>query len=143
MRILRLRLRNYRGIPEREISFRRTGVTIVEGPNETGKSSLAEALDAVADAESRVRAAEKEFESAAATFESIKVKLQKMLAHPDNVRDETGLNELMKEVSDAEGKLSKAHRRFLREKTKADDAAREAEALGATLIDKKAENDQK
>ena len=105
---------------------------------EQGKAGeMAEALDAVADAESRVRAAEKDFESAAATFESIKLKLQQMLAHPDNVRDETGLNELMKEVSDAEDKLNKAHRRFLREKTKADDAAREAEALGATLIDQK------
>ncbi len=49
MRILRLRLRNYRGVPEREISFRRTGVTIVEGPNEIGKSSLAEALDLLFD----------------------------------------------------------------------------------------------
>ena len=49
MRILRLRLRNYRGVREREISFRRTGVTIVEGKNETGKSSLAEALDLLFD----------------------------------------------------------------------------------------------
>jgi DNA repair exonuclease SbcCD ATPase subunit len=49
VRILRLRLRNYRGIPEREISFRRTGVTVLEGPNETGKSSLAEALDLLFD----------------------------------------------------------------------------------------------
>jgi DNA repair exonuclease SbcCD ATPase subunit len=49
VRILRLSLRNYRGIPEREVSFRRTGVTVVEGPNETGKSSLAEALDLLFD----------------------------------------------------------------------------------------------
>lgn len=45
MRLLRLRLRNFRGVAEREVVFARDGVTVVEGPNEVGKSSLAEALD--------------------------------------------------------------------------------------------------
>ncbi|MHC4547751.1 MAG: ATP-binding protein [Planctomycetota bacterium] len=49
MRILRLRLKDYRAIGEREIHFQRTGVTVVEGRNEIGKSSLAEALDLVLD----------------------------------------------------------------------------------------------
>lgn len=49
MRILRIRLANYRGIADREIEFPREGVTVIEGPNETGKSSLAEALDLVFD----------------------------------------------------------------------------------------------
>ena len=46
MRILRIKLSNYRGTTEREVAFA-PGVTIVEGPNEIGKSSLAEALDLV------------------------------------------------------------------------------------------------
>ena len=115
----------------------------LEAEPEEGKAAeMAEALDAVADAENRVRFAEKEFESAASAFESIKMKLQKMLAAPENIRDEVGLSELMKEVSEAEGKLSKAHHRFLREKTKAEDAARDAEALGVALIDKKSNGDE-
>jgi len=47
MRILRLRLANYRGVRERELRFPRDGVTVVHGPNEVGKSSLAEAIDLV------------------------------------------------------------------------------------------------
>ena len=45
MRLLRLRLRNIRGVEEREVVFLRDGVTVVVGPNEIGKSSMAEALD--------------------------------------------------------------------------------------------------
>jgi amino acid transporter len=118
-------------------------IDLEAAPEEGKAAEMAEALDAVADAENRVRYAEKEFENAASAFESIKVNLQKMLGNPENVRDEAGLKQLMQEVSDAEEKLSKAHRRFLREKAKADDAAREAEALGITLIDKQAEDEEK
>ncbi|MHC4931476.1 MAG: ATP-binding protein [Planctomycetota bacterium] len=49
MRILRLRLENYRGIDACELRFAKQGVTVVEGPNEIGKSSLAEALDVLFD----------------------------------------------------------------------------------------------
>jgi chromosome segregation ATPase len=49
MRILRLRLRNYRGISEREVHFAPNGITVVAGPNEIGKSSLAEAIDLIFD----------------------------------------------------------------------------------------------
>lgn len=44
MRILRVRLRNYRGTGEREIRPRADGITVVAGPNEAGKSSLIEAF---------------------------------------------------------------------------------------------------
>ncbi len=44
MRIHRLRLAHYRGIVEREVTFATTGVTVIEGPNEIGKSSMAEAM---------------------------------------------------------------------------------------------------
>jgi chromosome segregation ATPase len=49
VRILRLRLRDYRGIREREVHFAPRGITLVAGPNEVGKSSLAEAIDLVFD----------------------------------------------------------------------------------------------
>ncbi|HKA16264.1 MAG TPA: AAA family ATPase, partial [Myxococcota bacterium] len=45
MKILRLRLRHYRGIADREIAFAPAGVTVVVGRNEVGKSSLAEAVE--------------------------------------------------------------------------------------------------
>ena len=44
MRILRLRLEHFRGVRSCAIEWAREGVTIVEGPNEIGKSSLAEAI---------------------------------------------------------------------------------------------------
>lgn len=44
MRFLRLRLANYRGIEESEVRFAPQGLTIVEGPNEAGKTSLGEAI---------------------------------------------------------------------------------------------------
>jgi recombinational DNA repair ATPase RecF len=43
MRILRLKLENWRGIESREIELD-NGVTIIEGPNEIGKTTLIEAL---------------------------------------------------------------------------------------------------
>jgi hypothetical protein len=49
VRLLRLRLRHYRGIEDREIHFAPTGVTVVQGPNEAGKTSLAESLDLLFD----------------------------------------------------------------------------------------------
>lgn len=49
MRIHRLRLANYRGVRECDIAFPSTGVTVVQGPNEVGKTSLAEALDLLLD----------------------------------------------------------------------------------------------
>ena len=44
MRLHRLALRDFRGVVERELTFDETGVTVVVGDNETGKSSLLEAL---------------------------------------------------------------------------------------------------
>jgi len=44
MKILHLRLANYRGIEECKVRFGPKGITVVEGPNETGKTSLREAL---------------------------------------------------------------------------------------------------
>ena len=45
MRIHRLIVRNFRGVDHADVTFDRTGITVVEGPNEVGKSSLADAID--------------------------------------------------------------------------------------------------
>jgi len=44
MKILSLRLRNYRGIEGSQVHFGPVGLTVVEGPNEAGKTSLSEAI---------------------------------------------------------------------------------------------------
>ena len=49
MKLHRIRLQNFRGVTESDVSFAESGVTIVEGPNEIGKSSIAEALQMAID----------------------------------------------------------------------------------------------
>lgn len=49
MRIRRLRVANLEGISERALEFEASGVTIVQGPNEIGKSALLRAVDAIFD----------------------------------------------------------------------------------------------
>ena len=63
MKIHRISLRAFRGVVEADVEFATDGVTIVQGPNEVGKSSLADALDMlIADpdssSKSRVKAAQ-------------------------------------------------------------------------------------
>ncbi|MFT4087249.1 MAG: ATP-binding protein, partial [Gordonia sp. (in: high G+C Gram-positive bacteria)] len=38
-------IKNYRGVAEREVAFADRGITVVEGANEAGKSTMVEALD--------------------------------------------------------------------------------------------------
>ena len=45
MRILRVSLRDFRGVGAAEVEFASEGVTIVEGPNEAGKTTLINAVD--------------------------------------------------------------------------------------------------
>jgi hypothetical protein len=49
MKLLHIQLRDYRGTIDRAIDFAPEGVTVVEGPNEIGKSCIAEALDLLLD----------------------------------------------------------------------------------------------
>ncbi len=49
MKIRRLRLESYRGVEQCEVRFAAPGVTVVVGPNEVGKSSLAEAIGVLFD----------------------------------------------------------------------------------------------
>ena len=44
MRLHRVQLRNYRGVVRSDVSFSQNGVTIVEGPNEVGKTAISEGL---------------------------------------------------------------------------------------------------
>ena len=49
MRLLRIRLKDFRGVADRELTFAEHGVTVVEGPNESGKSSTIEAFGLLLD----------------------------------------------------------------------------------------------
>lgn len=49
MRIHRVALRNYRGVERCELHFAEHGITVVEGPNEVGKTSVAEAIRLIID----------------------------------------------------------------------------------------------
>jgi hypothetical protein len=49
MRLLRIRLVDFRGVADRELTFAEHGVTVVEGPNESGKSSTIEAFGLLLD----------------------------------------------------------------------------------------------
>lgn len=44
MKFIRLRVANYRGIAAAEVKFGSAGITLVQGPNEAGKTSLGEAI---------------------------------------------------------------------------------------------------
>ena len=44
MKLHRVKLTNFRGVECREVNFAENGVTIVEGPNEVGKTAIAEGL---------------------------------------------------------------------------------------------------
>ena len=49
MRLRRVQLRNYRGVVKSDVSFSQNGVTIVEGPNEVGKTAISEGLQLAID----------------------------------------------------------------------------------------------
>ncbi|TRW80914.1 AAA family ATPase [Mycolicibacterium sp. 018/SC-01/001] len=53
MKLHRLTLTNYRGIAHRDITFPDSGVIVISGANEIGKSSMLEALDLLLDAKDR------------------------------------------------------------------------------------------
>src|SRR3990172_4658462 len=44
MKFIRIRVANYRGTAAAEVKFGPTGITLVQGPNEAGKTSLGEAI---------------------------------------------------------------------------------------------------
>lgn len=55
MRLHRITLQDYRGVAERTVRFAPTGLTLVVGPNEIGKTSMIEALDLLVDEKATAR----------------------------------------------------------------------------------------
>ena len=49
MKLQRVKLHNYRGVVKSDVSFSLNGVTIVEGPNEVGKTAIAEGVQLAID----------------------------------------------------------------------------------------------
>ena len=49
MKLRSVKLRNYRGVVESDVSFSHSGVTVVEGPNEIGKTAISEGLQLAID----------------------------------------------------------------------------------------------
>ena len=58
MRLHRIRLRDFRGVHDREVSLAEHGVTVLQGDNEVGKTSTLVALDLLFDAADSSRRAE-------------------------------------------------------------------------------------
>jgi len=100
-------------------------------PEEGRAAEMASARDSLSNAQKRVHEAEKVFAKAATVVETIKEKLQAILVDPKMHQREEKIADLMTDITRAEDRLKIARRRFAREKAKADDAARQAEVLGA------------
>ncbi|WQD12487.1 MAG: AAA family ATPase [Lawsonella clevelandensis] len=47
MRLHSITLKDYRGITERHVDFDDHGITVIAGPNQSGKSSVIEAINLV------------------------------------------------------------------------------------------------
>jgi amino acid transporter len=110
-------------------------------PEEGIAAEVASALDAVQDAEKKVRMAETDVSEASEAAEKAKEKMQEMLAAEATAIDEETLSELIKELRKAERQSVEASRKYAKAKTKAETAAREAEAIGAVDKDAKKETD--
>ena len=100
-------------------------------PEEGEAAERANALDALSDAEKRAEKAQNDAEKAAATAQTLADKLNKVQSSITMQEDESSLVDLMAEIREVEKELEVKIRRLAREKTKAENAAREAEAIGA------------
>jgi amino acid transporter len=106
-------------------------------PEEGPAADMGLALDLLSKAEKRVQYAEKEFEHASAAIESIKGKLNQLFSDYEDFSNRKLMSTVIQEVTQAEERLTKAKRRLLREKSKAQTALEKAEALGVNVNDKK------
>jgi len=99
-------------------------------PEEGEAAERASALDALSDAEKRAEKARSDAEKAAVAAQALTVKLDKVRSSITLQEDESSLVDLMAEIRAVEKELEIKKRRLAREKTKAENAAREAEAIG-------------
>ena len=100
-------------------------------PEEGEAAERAYALDALSDAEKRAEKAQNDAEKAAATAQTLADKLNKVQSSITMQEDESALVDLMAEIREVEKELEVKKRRLAGERTKAENAAREAEAMGA------------
>ena len=92
-------------------------------PEEGAAGEIAAAIDAVSGADKKARAAEKEAAREKEQVDTLKEKIQKLDADADPNDDTVTLADVRSQLSDAEAALEKAHRRAVRARAKADDAA--------------------
>ena len=100
-------------------------------PEEGEAADRAQSLDALSDAEKRAEKAHKEAEKAALSAQALTDKLNKIQASITMQEDESSLVDLMAEIRAVEKELAVRKRRLAKEMAKAENAAREAEAIGA------------
>jgi hypothetical protein len=100
-------------------------------PEEGEAAERANALDALSDAEKKAKEARKETEKTAVAAQALTDKLNKVQSSITLQEDESSLVNLMAEIREVEKELEEKKRRLAKEKAKAENAAREAEAIGA------------
>ncbi len=100
-------------------------------PEEGEAAERANALDALSDAEKRAEKAQKEAEKAATTAQVLTDKLNHVQSSVELQENESTMVDLMADIRNAENELAEKKRRLAKEKAKAENAAREAEAIGA------------
>ena len=100
-------------------------------PEEGEAAQRANALDALSDAEKKAEEARKETEKTAEAAQALTDKLNKVQSSITLQEDESSLVDLMAEIRAVEKELEEKKRRLAKEKAKAENAAREAEAIGA------------
>ena len=119
------------GLPITALVLAAEDITLEAEPESGEAGERATALDALADADKRVRAAEKDAQAASETASDIKAKLEQMsdAAETDDV-SEAKREELKSSLAEAEKQAEKAARRAAKARAKAEIAAKDVEELG-------------
>ena len=100
-------------------------------PEEGEAAERANALDALSDAEKRAKKAQKDAEKAATAAQALTDKLNHVQSSVALQENESEMVALMADIRKAEEELEAKKRRLAKEKAKAENAARDAEAVGA------------
>ncbi len=131
------------GLPITALVLAAEDITLEAEPESGEAGERATALDALADADKKVRAAEKDAASASETASDIKAKLEQMTAEADTDDvSEAKREELKSSLAEAEKKAEKAARRAAKARAKAEIAARDVEELGIKPSNSEAEAEE-